>query len=129
MAQASALATGTAVAIPHTLTEVVQTPLRPLYDNCTTSLSSASLADATTSSLLSVLEGRAGGQLHQDVAEALRVLVATMEAIADGSAPPCSYLSSLDPSVGKTTTLISSPHQKVGLYLRELCRSVAAFSL
>ena len=61
MAQASALATGTAIAIPHKVASVVQTPLRPLFDNCTTSLVQPSLADATTSSLLSVLEGRAGG--------------------------------------------------------------------
>ncbi len=115
MAQASALATGTAIAIPHTLTSVVQTPLRPLYDNCTTNFSQPSLADATTSSLLSVLEGRAGGRLHQDVAEALRVLVATMEAMADGTAHPCLYLSSLDPGVGKTTTLIH--------FVQELLRS------
>jgi hypothetical protein len=115
MAQASALATGAAVAIPHMLTSVVQTPLRPLNDNCTTSLSPHSLADATISSLFSVLEGRCGGQLHQDVVEALRELVVTMEAMADGSAPPCFYLSSLDPGLGKTTTLIH--------FVQELLRS------
>jgi len=115
MAQAPALATGTAIAIPHVMASVVQTPLRPLYDNCTTSLSQPGLADATTSSLLSVLEGRAGGQLHHDVAEALRELVATMEAMAEGSASPCFYLSSLDPGVGKTTTLIH--------FVQELLRS------
>jgi hypothetical protein len=62
------------------------------------------------SSLLPVLEGKAGGQLPHDVAEALRVLVAMMVAMAEGTAPPRFYLSSLDPGVGKTTTLISSPH-------------------
>jgi len=114
MAQAPASATGTAIAVPHVMASVVQTPLRPLYDNCTTNLSQPSLADATTSSLLSVLEGRAGGQLHQDVAEALRELVVTMEAMADGSAPPCFYLSSLDPGMGKTTTLIHFAPSKSG---------------
>lgn len=113
MAQASALATGSA--IPHRLTSVVQTPLRPSNDNCTTKLSQSSLADATTSSLLSVLEGRCGGQLHQDVAKALRELVVTMEAMAEGTAPRHFYLSSLDPGVGKTTTLIH--------FVQELLRS------
>ncbi|WP_394200133.1 hypothetical protein, partial [Litoreibacter albidus] len=42
-------------------------------------------------------------------------LVATMEAMAEGVAPPCFYLSSLDPGVGKTTTLIH--------FVQELLRS------
>lgn len=68
-------------------------------------LSSSSLADATISSLFTVLEQR-GGRPQQDVAIALRELVAMMTAMADGTALPCFYLFSLDPGVGKTTALI-----------------------
>lgn len=105
MAQAHAFAPGSACALRHGPDLVVQTPLRPLYSDCT-SYSSGGLADATTTSLIDTLTERGGGLLHQDVATALRELVATMAAMADGTAPPSFFLSSLDPGVGKTTTLI-----------------------
>ena len=37
---------------------------------------------------------------------ALRALAGTMEAMAEGRCPPAVYLSSLDPGVGKTTTVV-----------------------
>lgn len=105
MAQASAFATGSTCALRHRPASVVQTPLRPLYSDCT-SYYSGGLADATTISLMDTLTRRGGGLLHQDVATALREPVATMAAMADGKAPPSFFLSSLDPGVGKTTALI-----------------------
>lgn len=105
MAQASALATGSTCALRHGSASVVQTPLRPLYSDCT-SYSSGGLADASTTSLMDTLTRRGGGLLHPDVATALREPVAMMAAMADGTAPPSFFLSSLDPGVGKTTALI-----------------------
>jgi hypothetical protein len=105
MAQASAFATGSACASGHGSASVVQTPIRPPYSNSTT-YSSGDLADATTTSLLDTLTQHGGGLPQRDVATALREPVATMAAMADGTAPPRFFLSSLDPGVGKTTTLI-----------------------
>lgn len=124
MAQASALATGVTLAFPHVLAPVVQTPIRPLYRNCTTPQSS-SLAEATTSSLFAVLVQRGGGLPYQDVTIALRELVAMFVAMAEGKASPVFYLSSLDPGIGKTTALIcfvqellkSDKHQDVAVLL------------
>lgn len=105
MAQASALAIGSSCALRHGSAPVVQLPLRPLYRDCT-SYGSGGLANATTSSLIDELARRGGGLPQQNVAMALRELVATMAAMADGTVSPHFYLSSLDPGVGKTTTLI-----------------------
>ncbi|SLN32579.1 hypothetical protein ROG8370_01291 [Roseovarius gaetbuli] len=127
MAQASALAIGSACALRHESVSVVQTPLRPLYRHCTSNRS-GDLADATTSSLFAVLKQRGGGLLHQDTAIALRELVATMKAIADGSADPCFYLSSLDPGVGKTTTLIRFVTELLGSEQHEGVAVLLCFS-
>lgn len=110
MAQASALATGVTLAFPHVLAPVVQTPIRPLYRNCTTPQSS-SLAEVTTSSLFALLSQRGGGLPHHYFTTALRELVATMAAMAEGKAPPVFHLSSLDPGIGKTTALICFVHE------------------
>ena len=105
MDQAFALATGSACALRHGSGSVVQVPYEPLYRKCT-SYGSGDLADATTSSLLDELARLGGGPTQQDVATALRELVVTMTAMAEGTAPPGFFLSSLDPGVGKTTSLI-----------------------
>ncbi|WP_096171794.1 hypothetical protein [Cohaesibacter sp. ES.047] len=73
------------------------------------------MADTTTSSLITELEKRGGGTTQQDVEEALRELVATMVAMAEGAASPNFFLSSLDPGVGKTTAMVH--------FIRELVRS------
>ncbi|HEY9019294.1 MAG TPA: hypothetical protein VIN17_01435, partial [Paracoccaceae bacterium] len=94
------------------------------YRNCTTTQSS-SLAEVTTSSLFAVLGQRGGGLPHRDVTIALRELVATFVAMAEGKASPVFYLSSLDPGIGKTTALIcfvqellrSERHQDVAVLL------------
>ena len=104
MAQASASAIGETCAFPHGPASVVQTPLKPLNRECTIH-SFSELADATTTSLLEDLT-RWGGPLSPGVEEALRCLVEKMVAMAEGTASPSFYLSSLDPGVGKTTTLI-----------------------
>lgn len=104
MAQASALAIGETCALPHGSASVVQTPLKTLYRDCTT-YGFSDLADATTTSLLEDLT-RWGGPLSPGVEKALRCLVEMMVAMAEGTAPPSFYLSSLDPGVGKTTTLV-----------------------
>lgn len=108
MAQASALATGGTLAFPH-VAPVVQKPLRPSYRDCTT-CSLSNLAEATTSSLYAELDRRGRGLPQQDVAIALQELVATMAAMAEGTASPSFHLSSLDPGVGKTTALIHFVH-------------------
>jgi hypothetical protein len=104
MAQAFASATGSSYASRYGQTQVVQTPLsNSLYNNCTTS-GLGFLAEATMSSLLEELTRR-GVDLNDDMAGGLADLVATMEAVADGSAPAKFFLSSLDPGVGKTTAV------------------------
>lgn len=103
MAQASALAIGATCAFPHGPASVVQTPFETPYRECTT-YGFSDLADATTTSLFEDLT-RWGGPLSPGVEEALRCLVETMVAMAEGAARPSFYLSSLDPGVGKTTTL------------------------
>ncbi|SHK67721.1 hypothetical protein SAMN05444000_1662 [Shimia gijangensis] len=82
MAQAFASATGSACALQHGSGSAVQTPLRSLYRDCT-SYSSDDLADATTTSQLDTLIRHGGGLPQQDVATALRELIATMAAMAD----------------------------------------------
>lgn len=141
MAQASAFATVSARALRHGSDPVVQTPLIPLYNDCT-SYSSGNLADATTTLLLEELARRGGGPIPQDVATALREVVATLAAMADGIAPPSFFLSSLDPGIGKTTTLIyfvqqllkSQQHEDVAVLLcvsrlEEIARLVEEMSL
>lgn len=122
MAQASALAIGSACALRHGPAPVVQIPLGSLNRDCT---SYSDLTNATTSSLFSELGRHGEGLVQQDVAMALRELVATMAAMADGTAPPKFFLSSLDPGVGKTTALIhfvqetlrSEQHEDVSVLL------------
>lgn len=104
MAQASAFATGSACALRHGPASVVQTLLRPLYSDCT-SYSSGGLADATTTSQTETLTRHGGGLLQQDVAMAVRELIATTAAMAD-ERPSTSYLFVyLDPGLGKTMML------------------------
>lgn len=125
MAQASALAIEMTCALRHGFPSVVEPPLRPHYRHCT-SYSPSSFADATTFSLFTVLEQRGGGVLDLDVATAPRELIATLLAVADGTAFPCFFLSGLNPIVGKITTLI----QFVWERLRSKAhKDVAAFSL
>lgn len=114
MAQASALATGSACALQHGPVSVVHTPIRPLYRDCTTPQPS-SLAEATLFSLFALLDERGGGLPRQDVSIALKELVATMAAMAEGTASSSFHLSSLDPGIGKTTALIC--------FVQELLRS------
>ena len=114
MVQASALAIGSACALRHVSDPVVQRPLRPLYRNCTR-YGFSDLAEATTSSLFAELARRGGAQLEQNTAIALRELVSTKVAMAEGTASPHFFLSSLDPGVGKTTALIC--------FVQELLRS------
>ena len=124
MAQASAFATGSACALQHGSASVVQTPLRPIYSDCT-SYGLSDLTDVTISSLFGELFRRGGVHPPQDVEDALQHLVATMVAMAEGTAPPVFSLSSLDPGVGKTTTLIhfvqallrSQQHKGIGVIL------------
>lgn len=114
MAQASALAIGSTCALQPVSHPVVQIPLRPLYRDCT-SIGSSNLTEATTSSLLSELARRGGEHVDLETAIALRELVTTMVAMAEGTATPHFFLSSLDPGVGKTTTLTC--------FVQELLRS------
>ncbi|MFG6519522.1 hypothetical protein ACGYLX_18975 [Sulfitobacter sp. 1A13496] len=105
MAQASALAIGSACAFGYGFAPVVQLPLRPLYSDCT-SYGCGNLAEATTSSVLAELVQRGGEDLHDDTVVGIRELVSAKAAMAEGTASPHFFLSSLDPGVGKTTTLI-----------------------
>ena len=122
MAQASAFATRETCAVRHGETPVVQTLLRRLpYSNCTP-YASGTLSDVVMSSLLATLSHR-GGDLSRDVVEGLSDLVSTMTAMAEGTAGTNFFLSSLDPGVGKTTSLIhfvqallgSTGHQDVAV--------------
>ena len=141
MDQAYALATGSAYALLHGFTPVVEKPLKPHYGDCT-SYSTYSLADATMTSLMDTLSRRGGGVPQHDVTTALHELVATLSAMADGTAHPRFYLSSLDPGVGKTTSLVhfvqellrSEQHDDVAVLLcfsrlEEIARLVAEMCL
>ena len=105
MAQASALAIGSACAFWYGSAPVVQLPLRPLYRVCT-SYGCGDLAEATTSSVVAELARRGGEDLHGDTVVGISELVSAIAAMAEGTASPHFFLSSLDPGVGKTTTLI-----------------------
>lgn len=105
MAQASALAIGSACAFGYGSAPVVQLPLRPLYSVCT-SYGCVDLAEATTSSVVAELARRGGEDLHDDTVVGISELVSAITAMAEGAASPHFFLSSLDPGVGKTTTLI-----------------------
>lgn len=141
MAQAYASATRASIAITHKAAPVVQSSLQSLYCSCTT-FSPPTLLDAMTNSLITELEERGGRPLDQDVAKALSELVATMVAMADGTAPPNFHLSCLDPGLGKTTALIhfvqklmgSEQHDGVAVLLcfaqrEEIVRLVAEMGL
>ncbi len=141
MAQASAFATGSACALRHEFVPVVQNPIRSLYRDCT-SYGFGDLAEATTTSLLNQLCSRGGGLPPEPVASALQELVNTLAAMADGAAPPHFFLSSLDPGVGKTTTMVhfvqhllrSAQHDDVAVLLcfsrlEEIARLVAEMDL
>lgn len=104
MAQASALAIGSTCALQPVSHPVVQIPLRPFYRDCT-SIGSGDLTKATTSSLFAELARRGGERDDLETTIAFQELVTTMVAMAEGSATPHFFLSSLDPGVGKTTTL------------------------
>lgn len=124
MAQASALAIGSACAFGYGSAPVVQLPLRPLYRVCT-SYGCGDLAEATTSSVVAELARRGGEDLHDDTVVGISELVSAMSAMAEGAASPHFFLSSLDPGVGKTTTLIhfvqhllrSEQHRDVSILL------------
>ena len=124
MDQAFALATGSACAAQLELDLVVSSPSRTI-NNDRTSYALRDLADTATSSLFAELTRRGDGLLHHDVEAALHDLVGAMVAMADGTAAPMFFLSSLDPGVGKTTTLThfipnlikSSEHQDVAALL------------
>lgn len=105
MAQASALAIGSACAFWYGSAPVVQLPLRPLYRVCT-SYGCGDLAEATTSSVVAELARRGGEDLHGDTVVGISELVSAIAAMTEGTASPHFFLSSLDPGVGKTTTLI-----------------------
>jgi hypothetical protein len=55
---------------------------------------------------LAELAQRGGEDLHGDTVVGISELVSAMAAMAEGTASPHFFLSSLDPGVGKTTTLI-----------------------
>lgn len=105
MAQAFALTTGAACASRHGPGSVVQTPLRPLYSDCT-SYGLDDLAVATTTSQLDTLTQHGGGLPLRDVATALRELFATMAAMADERPSPSCFLVYLDPGLDKTMMLM-----------------------
>jgi hypothetical protein len=113
MAQASAFATGSACALRHGSGSVAQTPIRALYSDCT-SYSSSDLADATTTSQLDTLIRHGGGLPQQDVATALRELIATMVAMADERSPPSHFRFFLGPDLDKTMMLMHFVQQLLG---------------
>lgn len=66
---------------------------------------SRSLADQTLAALEDFFAGR-GHSPSTAMWKALRAGADTMENMADGTCPPLIHVSSLDPGVGKTTTVI-----------------------
>ena len=120
MALASALAAGAACVRQHKSALVVQTPLSPLNRDCT-SYGSNSLAADAIFSLFKQLAPCGVDPIPREIATALRELVVKMVAMADGTAPPRFFLSSLDPGVGKTTALVhflrSEQHEGVAVLL------------
>lgn len=104
MAQAHAFATGNACASQHGSDLVVQYPLEASYRFCTTPISGG-VCEAVVSSLLRELKGY-GWVPSEEASDALVGLVNCMVSMADGTAEPKFFLSSLDPGLGKTTALI-----------------------
>ncbi|RLK08028.1 hypothetical protein CLV75_1695 [Ruegeria conchae] len=104
MAQTYASTAASICSPQHAPNPVVQFPLRSLYRGRTSCKISA-LAEATTTSLLDLLDQRRDSPTPEPEATALAALIATMVDMAEGTAPSSFYLSSLDPGVGKTTSL------------------------
>jgi hypothetical protein len=123
--------------------EGVKTCNKTLIHNLTPSLSTGPLTHRTMEALMEFFSS-ADHRPSQDMLIALTRAASVLEAMADGECTPKVYLSSLDPGVGKTQTIIhfirallasqNSDHADVGVILcvsrlQEITGLVAALGL
>lgn len=105
------LAAGTSLPMPGL--QLVPFPSKGSYGRCTSS-AQPDLFSSTMSSIYTVLRDR-GIQASANHLMGLEAIVGKLVAMADGTADPVVYLSSLEPGMGKTTA--------VTVFLRELVAS------